>query len=257
MENLKRITLNIDFREDYNARPKSYLCDEYMILKTHPFYCCESGKYGKCYRYDLININHNKQINNFNVYCYDNFDNVIDLLIVDIFRDLSNNIIKTYNISDPRFIVYNPNNNRADINLEFEFKSNNYTNKKELKKFFEYAKLNDNVHGIIFYDKDMFLMVGNFNKEYFINRVDINTNEVQDSEYYDLFIKKTNNLPSESYTKYNKKYKEGKADQDDSNSDSDDSDDFPFYKNYVYKKNKIMGQVFSCPGMIDILFMDN
>lgn len=51
---MKHIKVEIDFRQDYNGRPKAIRSGSDLFLVVHPFYCWEQPHYGRVYSYHSL-----------------------------------------------------------------------------------------------------------------------------------------------------------------------------------------------------------
>lgn len=247
MEQLNRILLNIDFRSEPKAKPMGRIIDEYLVIKTHPFHCWESNRFGKCYRYNMYNLYENYFVNNYVVYCYENVNEIILAFLCDIYNDLKYNILKKYYIPENHFSVKNKNDNDNELFFELQLVENvNAT----IMKQFENSKLENNSHGLIMYENKVYFIMGNFNYKTYIYDQECELDKR--SLYYSSFIKNNENLPNKKYTLYNNKYYNSSKDYD----DSSDEEESEFFENFVYKGNKIVGQIFSYPGFLDVLFIN-
>ncbi|CAH6419606.1 Hypothetical protein KVN_LOCUS5 [uncultured virus] len=261
MENLKRILLNINFRDDYNGKPNAYIINNHLIVKTHPFYTF-GFRSGRCYRYDIIDIVTNKIIKNFSLYCYNGWTSFIDIIVFSIYNDIKNRIfLRKYLINEKDFIIINHDDRSQNFSnyLCLEFVE---TNKSNIIKEFQTGNFDKNAQGFIIYNENIYLLKSNldhknsiYTKDYYFDEFPNKQPIIQNSIYYQMFIEKLQDLPHKNYTNYNKKCNSVQ------NTNKifinvDDSEEYPFYANYVKKNDKIIGQVFSSPGMIDILFID-
>lgn len=62
----------INYRDDFNGRPKSIIAGDHILLVTHPFYCFADSRYGRCYRYNVISKEHHKFID-VDFYTFDDY----------------------------------------------------------------------------------------------------------------------------------------------------------------------------------------
>lgn len=279
MNKLERIILNIDYRDDYNGRPCAEIKDNYLIVKTHPFYCWERNRYGRCYRYDLYDLKSNIHIQDFKVYVYDRFDSVIDKFVINIYDNLNKHIFDEYNILSSDFEISKHSKNSLDIDaFNFSLVQTDIPKKVNMENF-QLAKMNYNQYGFVVFRKNIYIITSNINDDYSVYNKENYTSDYKNTTYCNLYVNNFDNiLPNSNYTKYNvKQYKRNqieleqteialKNDPDcnffyieypkDSDSDSDSDYEMTLDENYVNKNNKQVGQIFSCPGMLDILFIN-
>ncbi|AEQ33159.2 hypothetical protein [Megavirus chiliensis] len=85
---MEHVQVKINYREDYNGRPTCFDCNDNIILRTHPFYCWSSNKYGRVYRYDIIDRKSKSLRNDFVMYCYDSASIIIDYFMEKFFDQI-------------------------------------------------------------------------------------------------------------------------------------------------------------------------
>ncbi|AZL89774.1 hypothetical protein QKC54_gp0142 [Megavirus baoshan] len=100
---MEHIQVKIDYREDYNGRPICIDCDNNVILRTHPFYCWSSNKYGRVYRYDIIDRKSKSLRDDFIMYCYDSASIIID----DHTENFFDQILDFDNLGNEKTFTYN------------------------------------------------------------------------------------------------------------------------------------------------------
>ena len=243
MDQLRRIKLNINYRDDYNGRPFAEIIDNFLIAITHPFYCWEEEKYGRCYRFDLFDLQKNLLVDNFKMYCYDDIKSVIIKLAVNIFNKIINNNLEDIQLDDDIFEIHGENNTDQVLKISFE-KCEWTESKRKIFDMFAYAELDTNIQGIIFHNEAIYFIKGDFDNIFIYSK---NNKFNMDTVYVKTFIENLEDLPNKIYTEYNKKRLE-------SNSIICVLDDYDV--SFVLKNNKQIGQVFSSLGEIDILFID-
>ncbi len=156
MDNIKHISLYMPFRDDYNGRPIYHLFDNYGVLITHPFYCWYEPKYGRVYKYNIIDNNSFTINHKFNMYCYDSAALIIDTLLNQIISDVIDNNFdnKKYNFNNFEFNIVKNNNYKLPTLIR-KIKS-----AKQLSNEF-----NDDFYGFITFN-DTYLIWANLMKYY-------------------------------------------------------------------------------------------
>lgn len=87
--NVHKFKTTINYRDDYNGRPAAYVYPQYILLRTHPFYCWKPNQYGRCYCYNIISRK-NDHFVDVDIYTYDSIS-IMDFIEQNMYL-LMNNI---------------------------------------------------------------------------------------------------------------------------------------------------------------------
>ncbi|AGF85644.1 hypothetical protein QJ854_gp138 [Moumouvirus goulette] len=179
---MEHIRVMIPFREDFNGRPICYSFENFVVLRTHPFYCWSSTKYGRVYRYNILDKATKVIRNDFEIYCYDLvsllFDRILDNFIMDI---LTNEICdeKIYKYDNFFFKLVKTNDYDSETLISKIENGDNLDNKKELIHYTDFERANrcllscvlqcgnyekepDDFYGFVRTTNGIYLIVGDF-----------------------------------------------------------------------------------------------
>src|SRR5271154_445748 len=150
--------LKLKSRLDNNIHPIAYSIENYVIIRTHPFYCSKSCHYGRCYRYSIINKS-DVQLYPFHLYCYEksvtkslSLTDILDISMEKIFTNIAHNIKKsTITIGDISAITIKKTDEQQTLN--------------DLANKMYNAQLPPNVIGFIKYCDWIYLIYENHGEE--------------------------------------------------------------------------------------------
>jgi hypothetical protein len=139
----------IKFRDDYNGRPfANILSNQVLMLVTHPFYCWEKKRYGRCYRHDFFCAQSHLKLD-YEFYAYD----TAQIPLPDEFFVQVMNHFESGNRGQP--FLFNVLNHQ----IKLEPTQNSFI--QSLKNMIN-AKLEEHVFGIFSHGGTVYELTGDF-----------------------------------------------------------------------------------------------
>ncbi|QGR53673.1 hypothetical protein [Moumouvirus maliensis] len=204
---MEHVRITIPFREDYNGRPICYSFENFIVLRTHPFYCWSFSKYGRVFRYNILDKATKVLRNDFEIYCYAGVSSLFKWVLKNFIIDVLTNDIgdeKIYKYKWFSFKLVKTNEYNSETLIDKLENGDNLDDDRQIIPTSDFQRANrcflscvlqcgnnetepDDFHGFIRTINGIYLIIGDFSNFFgFDDEDDVNDDDDDNNDYKNI-----------------------------------------------------------------------